>query len=899
MPNWFWNFIGCCFRAVISLRYRIEIRGLETLTSERLNRNGGILFLPNHPALMDPLIVSSWLWPKFRMRPLVVQHIYDLTAFKPLAMITDAIPIPEFETSVNEFKLKQAANAFSQIAEGLKKGNNFIIFPSGHLKSSGKEILGGASGTHELLKTHPDTNIVLIRTTGLWGSSFSRALEGRTPSFPEITMNGIKTVLKNFIFFVPKRKILIELEANPEGRPEGENGSRVEFNRYLENWYNRYPDDQGNIHEEEPLKLVSYSFWKEDLPKVFERKKRSGNGAGAEVSEEVKKKIYDEIKRILDRPDQEITPEQNLAMDLGMDSLNIADFIAFLTKNFNIEELHPEDMDTVESVFELIEMNKEAGPKKDHPKVNFTWKKEKNRPSPQPPIGTSLAEAFLNSCQRMDGFAACGDDLIGVMSYKKLKTAALVLAQYFRGWEESRVAVMLPASIGSYIVIMALQLAGKVPVMMNWTLGAHYLEEMMNISEARGIVSSLRFIHRLQNVQFGRTIDQLVLLEDIRKSLSLKMKLKGAFLAHCSVKYVLRTMNLNRISENDPAVILFTSGSEATPKGVPLSHKNIISNLRAGMQCLKVNTDDIVYGILPPFHSFGFSIAGVFSILAGFRIAFYPDPTDGFALAEGVNRWKITIFCGAPTFIKGLFRAAHDEQLKSLRYVVSGAEKAPQELIDRVTKLGPGVKFIEGYGITECSPVLSISRPNLPLRGVGQLLPGIELITIHPETLELLDKGAEGEICVRGPNIFQGYLGNPRTPFIEINGKQWYRTGDLGYLDPDGYLILSGRLKRFVKLGGEMISLSGVESAIATSLLQKGRTSPDLLSCAVCADEKEEGKPRLILFTIIDVNKEEINSILNDAGFSNIIKISEVRKIAEIPVMGAGKINYRELQALI
>lgn len=806
-----------------------------------------------------------------------------------------ALPIPNFETAVNEWKVKKGEKSIQEIAEGLKRGDNFVVYPAGRLKSSGKELLGGSAAAHELMKECPNANVVLVRTTGLWGSSFSGAILGKSPDLKVAIKHAFKVVLKNLIFFAPRRKILLEMLPNPEDFPRGEI-SRIDLNRYLENWYNRYPDEQGNIHEVEPLKLVSYSFWRKDLPKVVRQKKQRTGEEGSTISEEKRNKIYNQIRKILDKPDLEIKPDQSLAFDLGMDSLDIAELIGFLTKHFEIVELHPEDLETVGTLLELAEGGKEAAPAK-RPTVDFTWPKEKNRPIPQLPMGRTLGEAFLNCCERMDGYSACGDDLIGVIGYKKFKRAVLVLAQYFKTWEEERVAVLLPASTGAYIVILALEMAGKVPVMLNWTLGPRYLEEMMNISGARGILSSYRFLDRLQNVQFGGVIDKFVLLEDLRKSLTLKMKLRGALLAKKSAAHISRAMNLDQIDENKPCVILFTSGTEASPKGVPLSHKNIISNQRSAMQCIDVEPTDVIYGILPPFHSFGFSVAGLFPLLGGIRVAFYPDPTDSFALAEGVDRWKITFFCSAPSFLKGLLRAAKKGQLKTIRYFVSGAEKAPEELFERVRQLGTKAKLVEGYGITECSPILTLNRPHLPPKGVGRLAPDIEAIAIHPETLELLAEGAEGEICVRGPNVFNGYLGNPRSPFVEINGKQWYRTGDLGHIEPDKSLILSGRLKRFTKLGGEMISLGAVEELIIKALLKQGRITSDLAAIAICADEREEGKPQLILFSTIDIDKEEANQILLESGFSNLVKISSVKKIEEIPLMGAGKTDYRKLQS--
>ncbi|HSX11381.1 MAG TPA: AMP-binding protein [Chlamydiales bacterium] len=895
MSTVFWTIVSYVARALLSLRYRIEVKGLETLTPDRLNRKGGILFLPNHPAHVDPLMLFVWLWPKFRMRPLVVEYVFRTPFLKLGIRLVRALPIPNFENAVNELKLRMAEKSVREIAEGLKVGDNFILYPAGRLKNTGKELLGGSSATHELMKECPDANVILIRTTGLWGSSFSRALIGRSPDLKESGGHAIKVLLKNLLFFAPRRRVLIEIEPNPVDFPRGD-FSRIDLNRYLENWYNRYPDQSGAIHESEPLKLISYSRWREELPAVYRQKKKTNNNSGIHVSDETRRKITNEIKKILDRPDLEIEPEQNLAFDLGMDSLNIAELITYLAKNYDVGELHPEDMETVGGLFELAEGGKEERPPSKAPS-QFTWPEEKHRLAPALPMGRTIPEAFLNSCQRMGSLSACGDDLVGVLTYSKMKRAVLVLAQYFKTWEEERVAVLLPASVGAYIVILALQMAGKTPVMLNWTLGSRYLEEMVKLSGARAILSSWRFLDRLPNVQFGSCIDKLVLLEDVRKSLTFKMKLSGALLAKCSVNQIVRAMGLDKIDENSPCVVLFTSGTEAVPKGVPLSHKNIISNQRSAMMCIDVDATDVLYGILPPFHSFGFSVAGLFPLLGGIRVAFYPDPTDSFALAEGIQRWKVSFFCSAPSFLKGLFAAAKNEQLRTIRYFVSGAEKAPKELFERVEKLKSRAQLVEGYGITECSPILTLNRPNLPPKGVGRVAPGIEMRTIHPETLEPIPEGKEGELCVRGDNVFSGYLGNPRTPFVQIDGQQWYRTGDLGFIDKEGNVILSGRLKRFTKVGGEMISLGAVEEIITGALLKQKRISPDVPSVAICSDESG-GTAKLVLFVTVDLEKEEANQILHQAGFSNLVKISSVKKIEEIPLMGAGKTDYRSLQAL-
>ena len=257
--------------------------------------------------------------------------------------------------------------------------------------------------------------------------------------------------------------------------------------------------------------------------------------------------------------------------------------------------------------------------------------------------------------------------------------------------------------------------------------------------------------------------------------------------------------------------------------------------------------------------------------------------------------------CGAPTFIKGLFKFATPEQLKTMRLCVTGAEKAPPELFEMLASVGKPDAALEGYGITECSPVLTMNRVERRKRGVGQALDNVELCVVNPDTLELRPPNTQGLILARGPNVFSGYL-NPglEPPFVTVNDKVWYRTGDLGELDEEGYLTISGRMKRFIKIGPEMVSLSAIEDALLQIAPSKGwPTSQEGPTMAVCAKEQEGEKARIYLFTKFPITLDEVNKALKEAGFSNIIRISAVQQIDDIPIMGTGKVNYRTLESAL
>ncbi|MGH2612516.1 MAG: 1-acyl-sn-glycerol-3-phosphate acyltransferase, partial [Rhabdochlamydiaceae bacterium] len=277
-------------RAMLSIRYRLRVRGIENLNPKTLSKKGGILFLPNHPAEIDPVLLTLVLWGRYRAHPLVVEPFYYLKGAHYLQTLVGAVPIPDLTGVVNRWKQKKVEKCFQSITQGLKEGSNYLIYPAGRLKQSAEEVIGGSSFVHNLVQACPETNIVLIRTTGLWGSRFSKALTGSTPKFGKMAWEGCKIVLKNLIFLTPRREITIEIEPAPVDFPV--KAQRLEFNKALEKWY--------NIRGPEPLKLVSDHFWNECYPKVIngeESEKAKQFSISPEIEKEITKKIADLARR--------------------------------------------------------------------------------------------------------------------------------------------------------------------------------------------------------------------------------------------------------------------------------------------------------------------------------------------------------------------------------------------------------------------------------------------------------------------------------------------------------------------------------------------------------------------------------------------------------------------------
>lgn len=895
-------FLITSLRCVLWFRYRLKVEGAEHLSKELLNKPGGVLFLPNHPAyFVDPILVTLAVWRRYPIRPMIVEYMYYLPVVNWVMRYLRALPVPNFHMTSNSVKRKRNDQVFETVIEGLKSGDNFLVYPAGKVKHTAKEVVGAASGVHRILQEVPEVNVVLVRTKGLWGSSFSRAITQEAPSLGQAVLRGLKVILKNLFFFTPRRTVTICFEPASEEFPRY--SGRLELNKYFEQWYNK-PDGLTQTRDPSPgdsLVLVSYSMWGESyLPLAVQEQGADKEDIALEaIPEEVRKKVLAKLTLMTSLPEGKISPEMSLATDLGFDSLDQAELLGFLQDEFDVEGVPVNELTTVRKLMAL------AGGQVVYQATNEELKQDLSRwngvvdsKRAVMPGGDVLHEVFLNICDEMGKRVACADDSSGVLSYKQLKMRVLLVAEYIKTLPGKYIGILLPASVGANVLILACQLAGKIPLMVNWTIGPRHLDAVVKLSGVKVVLTSWSFVDRLENVDLDGIEDKLVMLEDVRRFFSLGKKVKAWYRSHLSAKRLLSLFKAPHHG-SDIAVLLFTSGTESLPKGVPLSHANILSNQRAALETIEVYTDDVMYGILPPFHAFGFTVSSFMALLAGVRVAYFPNPTDGKRMARGFSKWGVTLICGAPSFLKALVRAAEPHQLETLRLACSGAEKAPPELFELFAKHGKNDILIEGYGITECSPVLTFNAIGEPRVGVGQPLKGVELCIVHPETFEPLPLGEKGLILARGPNIFGGYL-NPgqSSPFATVADLQWYKTGDLGFLDSVGNLSIAGRQKRFIKVGGEMVSLAAIEDVVLQALCRDhATTEQEGPVVAVCAQEELGEKPKIFVFSRLQITVEDVNRYLRDAGFSNLVKVHQVFVLPEIPIMGSGKVNYRGLEA--
>ncbi len=373
----------------LSLRYRIRVKGLKNIPEDE-----GLLFLANHPAEIDPCILLRVLWPRFKVAPIAAAYLFRLPVVGHLLRFLGALSVPSFDRVSNSFKRHEIEKTYEKIHAALVEGKNLLIYPAGGLKVRGEEVIAGASGVHTILQDTPEVNIVLIRSSGLWGSSFSKAFTGKTPELGRAFLHGLLTLLRNGIFFTPRREVTIECVFNPPGFPKG--GKRLEINRYLESWYNA----QGP----EPLKLVSYSLWKRMVPDIQEREEATEiNYSKAPI--EIREKVVEEIAK-LSRTQQEIRPELSLATDLGLDSLDLAQIGVMLKESFGVTGVSLTDLETVGHVIAYAAKLIKGKNEEEEEEVKPREKEEKRRPDAYYPTGKNLVDVFFKTAARMKGALA-------------------------------------------------------------------------------------------------------------------------------------------------------------------------------------------------------------------------------------------------------------------------------------------------------------------------------------------------------------------------------------------------------------------------------------------------------------------------------------------------------------
>jgi acyl-[acyl-carrier-protein]-phospholipid O-acyltransferase / long-chain-fatty-acid--[acyl-carrier-protein] ligase len=450
------------------------------------------------------------------------------------------------------------------------------------------------------------------------------------------------------------------------------------------------------------------------------------------------------------------------------------------------------------------------------------------------------------------------------------------------------VGVMLPNMVGTALTFFGLHSIRRVPAMLNFSSGPSQIVSACKTALLSHVVTSKRFIEMGKMEAVTNALAEagiaLVYLEDLRKSVRITDKLAGLF-----AKFIPEVVDAFRkpAEAGDPAVILFTSGSEGTPKGVVLSHRNVQANRCQIAARVDFGQSDIVFNCLPMFHSFGLTAGTLLPILFGIRTFYYPSPLHYRIVPELVYDTNATIMFGTDTFLAGYARFAHPYDFHAIRYVFAGAEKLREET-RKVYAEKYGVRIFEGYGATETAPVISINTPmhNRP-GSVGRLMPGMEHRLESVEGLE----GNTGKLMIKGPNIMLGYLKSDAPGILQPPAEGWYDTGDIVGMDGEGFITIQGRLKRFAKIAGEMVSLTAVESAVQ-------KLWPDKMHAVISVKDEKKGE-KLILYTTQEgARSDELLAHFRKLGLSELAVPKQIEPVAEIPVLGTGKTDYMSLKKI-
>jgi acyl-[acyl-carrier-protein]-phospholipid O-acyltransferase/long-chain-fatty-acid--[acyl-carrier-protein] ligase len=439
------------------------------------------------------------------------------------------------------------------------------------------------------------------------------------------------------------------------------------------------------------------------------------------------------------------------------------------------------------------------------------------------------------------------------------------------------------------IAILSLWAAGKVPAVLNYSSGPSSLLACAKLAGLKHLITSKTFIERIK-LDLGPLKDagiEMLFLEEVRARIT-RIQSILAFVRQ-SLRPHLSALN-NQLSTNDPAVVLFTSGSEGEPKGVELTHRNLLANIRQMLSVIDLMDTDRVFNALPLFHSFGLNVGLLLPLVRGVFTLLYPSPLHFRVVPSAFYNLDCTIFFGTNTFLNGYARKAHPYDFRTLRYLFAAAEKV-QDATTALWMQKFGVRILEGYGATECSPCLSVNLPMRPRHGsAGQFLPGIEH---RLEPVEGVTEG--GRLFVRGPNIMRGYLNEEANAKFQALGG-WYDTGDIVNIDSDGFVFILGRLKRFAKVSGEMVSLAAVEDALAGAFPQYGLRFAVAL---VARPDAAKGEKLIAVTNEPKLTLEQVRAAIHDRGLSNLAVPREIKAIRDLPRLSTGKVNHRELEKIV
>ncbi len=514
-----------------------------------------------------------------------------------------------------------------------------------------------------------------------------------------------------------------------------------------------------------------------------------------------------------------------------------------------------------------------------------------------------IPESFIETARRHPLRLAMADMRTPKLKFFSALVKTIFLARRLRpAWKDQQtIGVLLPPSIGGAMVNLAAMLAGKISVNLNYTASNAVVGSCAEQSGLKTTITSRTFLEKIKVQPPGTPIYLEDLAEKPRTGEKVFAFCAALFFSAGAIERV--AGNKGRTKLDDVATIIFSSGSTGDPKGVLLSHYNIASNVEQLNQVFMLHKDDRILGILPFFHSFGFTGTLCLTSAAGIGVVYHPSPLDSRTIGALVSQYRVTMLLATPTFLQAYTRRCAPEDFGSLRFVMAGAEKLPAR-VSEAFEDHFGIRPLEGYGCTECSPVVAVNTMDFRAasfrqvgakRGsIGHPLPGIVLRTVDPETQAVQPLNQPGLLLVRGPNVMQGYLNRPeKTAEVLQNG--WYNTGDIAAIDEDGFVRITDRLSRFSKIGGEMVPHIKIEDK-----LQEIAAAPEQVFVVTAVPDERKGERLIVLHTLEEEALKECLARFAEADLPALWKPrpDQFRRIEAMPYLGTGKLDLRRVKEL-
>ena len=472
------------------------------------------------------------------------------------------------------------------------------------------------------------------------------------------------------------------------------------------------------------------------------------------------------------------------------------------------------------------------------------------------------------------------------LTYTGLIRSAFVLGRKIAAMTEAgeRVGILLPSSSGVVVTYFGLHAHGRVPVMLNFTSGQANIKAAIKAAGLKKVLSAKRFINqaKLEDLmdELGK-VAEIVWLDDIRKTIGLQDKAYGLLAGMLPRQFRVRT------EPSSTGVILFTSGSFGAPKGVVLSQWNLVANCRQASQYIDLKPEWVMFNPLPTFHCFGLTGGVMLPLLNGMKAFQYPSPLHAKQIVELLPEVKASILFATDTFLNQYARVASPDDFDTLEFVVAGAERVRPETHHLFNTRFHGLKLLEGYGATEAAPVVAINHPDRNRPGtVGQMIPGMEW---RLDPVEGIPDG--GRLFLRGPNVMQGYLSPDDPDIVEPLAGGWHDTGDIVDIDKDGYVSILGRIKRFAKIGGEMVSLTAVEG-LASAVW------PEARHAVVSIPDARKGEKLVLVTDRRDADVARLAEWARSHGAPELAVPKKIMRVAEVPVLGTGKTDYVRIQQM-